>query len=346
MKKALIILGILLVLALAISCSPDQLMDTGKALGGLEDVGLGSRKSKPVADATENVKAYISEIEKAYSWPDPLVLPSPEGEKDPTATVNDKALFISTVDKTVNLLLDAKNSNGNAKVLREALNAKYEGKTKDAFSSRSVYAGLKKDVFMGGLLKSIEDLLADEDQRKNMVLVLAMLGLKGFTIDSVVTGIDTVKKLDTPIPLQSYDYSIILNATVLGQVKSIQEVMKTVSSGSGSGGKKIDPAILTNFMTDIKNSVGKRTTQTVGDKIFIGIAYSLVNKVYDINTAYVASRYYAESPEGSKYDLFFDYVLSAPEGKALFDSVLNYLDAISYIYDVKLDIAGLVAGMV
>ena len=131
--------------------------------------------------------------------------------------------------------------------------------------------------------------------------------------------------------------------------------VSTISSAEG-GGKKINMDILRRFQHDIVTSVGERNYQTVGDKIAVGIVYSLLSKVLDMNAAYkdpkydsddpAKKRYYYACEEGHKYDLFIDFILTETEGKSKLDGILGSLDAIGYIYGAKIDLAGLVAGAI
>ncbi|MBR4426705.1 MAG: hypothetical protein IKS77_03310, partial [Spirochaetales bacterium] len=106
MKKLFMILALVLSLALIISCSPDQLTKAGQLMYKLSDAGLVSRNSKYVDAAAENVKLFIEESEKAFDWPvdmTPTTYDVAVSFRDDAA----KASYVSTVDKTVELLLAA-----------------------------------------------------------------------------------------------------------------------------------------------------------------------------------------------------------------------------------------------
>ncbi|MBO4392878.1 MAG: hypothetical protein J5800_00905, partial [Spirochaetales bacterium] len=154
-----------------------------------------------------------------------------------------------------------------------------------------------------------------------------------------------IKTTEIPIPLQSYDYDLLVKE-LFPQIKSIQEAIQTESSASGGDKKNIDLEILRRFQKDIASSVGDRNYQTVGDKIAVGIVYSLLTKIIEIDTAYRNNpNYYGACEEGHKYDMFGDFILTEPEGKNKLDGILGCLDAIGYIYGAKIDIAGLIAGL-
>ena len=350
MKKSFIILGILIVVvALVVSCNPDQLSKTGQFLSNLSDAGLVSRNTKFVNDAAVNVKSFIEESEKAFDWPGSLE-PGPDYDVEVPFKIGDagEKFFVDTVDKTVEMLLAARDSSAKDAVLREALSAKYNGKTSreedHILTTKNLYNGIKRERHIQVILHVVETALSTPE-RSNMAFVLNMLGLKGITVDTVEEGINKAKEIELPFPLQSYDYALLVGK-LFDQVKAIQEAVQTSSSASGDR-KNVNLDALKRFQKDIATSTSERNYQTVGDKIAVGITFSILKKVIEINNAYVANpNYYGKCEEGHKYDLFFDFLLTEPEGKGKLDGLLSGLDAISYIYGVKLDMAGLISGAI
>lgn len=351
MRKLFIILSLVLSLALIISCSPDQLTKTGQLMYKLGDAGLVSRNTKYVEAAAENVKAYITESEKAFT------LGSPSPTDDPKFPNYDGSLsfkndackkqYLDTVNSTVENLLAARDSSAKDSVLRDALNAKYEGMTSkeeaniDAFNN--LFQGLIRNTTVGYLLRNI----ADEEKRANLVMLLAMLNIRvnSEDIEKIKKAVETIENTELPIPFQSCDYGIMMGM-LLERVTQIREAIQTLSNGS-TGDKKVDLSALKRFQDDIGKSVGKRTYQTVGDKITVGILYSIMSMIVEINDAYVANpNYYGKCEDGHKYDLIGEFILTEPEGKGKLDRILGGLDAIGYIYGVKFDMAGFVAGLV
>ena len=345
MRKLFIILSLVLSLALIISCSPDQLTTAGQVMYKLSDAGLVSRNSKYVDAAADNVKLFIEESEKAFDWPvdmTPTTYDVAVSFRDDAA----KASYVSTVDKTVELLLAAKDSSAKDAVLRDALSAKYNGHTNNdnIVTTKNLYDGLKREAFLGAMLTVVEDALSSPEA-SNMAFVLSMMGLNGVTTDTLGDAIAKIKTTEIPIPLQSYDYDLLVKE-LFPQIQSIQEAIQTESSASGGDKKNIDLEILRRFQKDIASSVGDRNYQNVGDKIAVGIVYSLLTKIIEINTAYRNNpNYYGACEEGHKYDMFGDFILTEPEGKNKLDGILGCLDAIGYIYGAKIDIAGLIAGL-
>ena len=338
MKKAFIILGILIVVALVISCNPDQLSKTGQFLSNLSDAGLVSRNTKYVDEAAANVKTFIEESEDCFNWPVDPSYP-PEGA-DPMVPFKDgkEQTYIDTVDKTVEKLLAARDSSAKDAVLRDALNKRYDGNNKNAPISKNLYNIVCREPTIGSLVNYLGS--ATHENRLNLVMMLASLGIRGVSVETLESGIDKMKEMDVPMPLSSMDYSIVV-IKLMNQISSIMELVQN----EGSGEKiNIDMSILDRFQKDIKGSVGSREYQTVGDKIAVGIVFSVLNRAIALNEAYKLTPEYLDAPEKHKYDEFGKFILTG--GKDKLDGVLGCLDAISYIYGVKLDLAGLVSSMI
>jgi len=307
----------------------------------LGDAGLGTKRKEAMNIATENVKAFIKESEENLH-----LVESTDPKFDSFLDFNNndaKKAYVATVNQTVNNLLSAKDSSAKSKALRDALNAKYEGKNSSK-AYRNLYKGLSRE---GVLLGNLLDHLEDEDKRQNLIMILSSFmhtKVDGSTLVKVQETIEKMKVTELPLPLQAGDYTMMISQ-LFPSIKSIVEAVKSSSSASGSG-RKMDMAALVQFQKDIMKSVGDRSYQTVGDKIVVGIVYSLLTTVVEIDKAYQLSPEYKEAEPGHLYDEFFTFVLDNEKGLVYVDRMLTYLEAISYIYDVKLDMAGLVSGLV
>jgi len=340
MKKSLILIVGILVLAVLAGCNADQISGFGKGMEGLSDLGLGQKKNESMNVAIENVKAYVETTEEYFTWPDSMDL-DPEMGIRKTVTIADKEGFISSVDSVVNKLLAAKESSAGTKKLRAALDAPYEGKGKDAVQEGKdyhvLYYGLREQSLVGGLL-----LRNFEDPTMNPGWIAEQLGM---TIEAARQLPEKLKGIRLPFVLLSVDVDLLLG--VLGsELQSIREIMKNESSGSDpkTGQSVLD--VLKQFQKDVLDNVGDRKTATVGDKIASGILFCTLSTIANVNDAYRLSPMYQELPENHKYDKFGDYILKDPNGINYFDKILNYLDAIGFIYDAKLDIAGLASGLI
>ncbi len=338
MKKSFIILVMIIVVALVVSCNPDQLSKTGQFLGNLSDAGLVPRNSKYVNDATANVKTFIEDSEKWFEWPvDPFY--PPEGPDPSVRFIDGKEQeYVKVVDATVAKLLAARDSSAKDATLRDALNQRYDGKNKAAPISKNLYDIVCREPTVGSLVKYLGS--ATPENRLNLVMMLASLGIRGVSVETLESDIDKIKTMDIPMPLSSMDYSIMI-IKLMSQISSIMELVQN----EGSGEKiNIDMSILDRFQKDIKSSVGSRDYQTVGDKVAVGIVFSVLNRAIALNDAYKLTPEYIDAPEKHKYDEFGTFILT--NGKDDLDGVLGCLDAISYIYGVRLDVAGLVSSMV
>ena len=340
LKKSIIVLCAVLLLALVIGCSADSIASFGKSLGKLSDATLVPRNPYYVEKATENVKAFIEESEKAFVWQDSY---EPEKTDGVLKFKSDemKVFYRETVDETVNLLLSARDSSASDKALRNALNAKYEGLSYGKSEARKiVFDALVRDQTVGGLLENLDD----DDKRANLIMLLAMWGIRvnSNQLETIKKTVQDLHTTEMPIPLQGCDINTMLTGRLFGQIKSIVNIIKS-NSGSEPGDKpKIDTSVFAKFREDIKTNVGSRDYQTVGDKIAVGIATCIMDMMIEVKNDFEAS---CTDPDNPDYGLFFDYVFENAEAKAKLDKILSYFDAMSYIYNSKLDIAGLVSGV-
>ena len=339
MRKPIVIAAVVLVLVLLAGCNAESIMKAGKAMGKLGDASLAARNSKAVDEAVENVKGFVEASEDAFDWPEgwPSQLDNiSDQDYRVSFKENGRKLFVGTVDTSIKKLLAARDSSADDSSLRTALKEEYAGKTVKAMKTKNLYAGLVRESTIGSLLTQIDSALQNPESRDNLVMILYAFGVKGVTADNIESAFNTMKSVELPMPFRSYDYTLLLGDLMV-KITSIQEALKTSA-------RPIDLSILTQFQKDLFASIGDRDYQTVGDKIAVGCVYSLLSKIVDIDTAYRKTDAYMNADETHKYSAFFEFVLS--EEKDLIDGMLCCLDAVSYIYDVRLDIAGLVAGLV
>lgn len=360
MKKSLILVSTIVVLAILVGCNADQISGFGKGLEKVGDLGLGQRRTEPMKAAVENVKTFIADTEKNFvlnpkeeatppkeGYPDyydaALVF---KGDSDAEKKENIKN-YRNAINQVVKTLLAAKDSSARSKALKDALNARYEGLTSEVTAYKNLHAGLAAEKILGYILRHID--LSISDNRENVVMLLhfAMgIDVKNDDLAAIEKGVNTLKTTELPFPVQSSDYSLMVGK-LFEQIKTIVTVVRESSAGgSESGGSKIDKTALINFQKDIATSVGSRDYQTVGDKISVGIVYEMMSTIIDIDNEYQLSPEYTQAEVGHKYDKFFEFVFENNKGLDYVDKMLNCLDAISYIYDVKLDMTGLVKGMI
>ena len=359
MKKSLILISALVVLAVLVGCNADQISGFGKGMEKIGDMGLGQRRTEPMNAAVENVKTFIADTEKYFKlMPKQDAYTPVEGYPDyydaylsfkSTSEIpTEKAieLYRNTVNQTVKTLLAAKDSSARSKALKDALNAKYEGLSSEVATYKNLHAGLSAEYMLGNILRRVD--LTIPENRENVVMILSFFlksGVKPDDLKAIEKGIQTLKDTNLPFPLQASDYSLMVGL-LIQQVQDIVTLVKESSSGSESGGSKIDLTALTNFQNDIASSVGSRDYQTVGDKISVGIVFEMMSTVIDIHNAYKLTPYYKEAEAGHLYDKFFEFLFEDSQGLNYVDKMLNCLDTISYIYDVKLDMTGLASGAI
>lgn len=344
MKKSMILVIALIVLAVLAGCNADQISGFGKNMEKLGDAGLGSRRSGPMNEATENVKTFVENSEKCFNWPDNIEFDGPKDVSAASVAFVDGtgAKFRETVETTINKLLAAKDSSAGSKDLRAVLNSKYDGITKEAQTEKNVYKIMKRSP--NGMASLMVTAVGDDSGHFNPAFARQKLQMMGLGEKAVEALINVLKK-DLPMPISTYDDFLIFNL-ITEKFMDLLNVYRTISSGSGGSGKKIDLTALATFQEDIAKSVGSRDYETVGDRMTFDILYYMIYSLSEVNEKYKASETYAHLDDDHKYDEFFDFILNDADGIVFFDKVLNCLDAISYIYDVKLDIASLVSGLV
>ena len=344
MKKFFVLITALIVLAVLAGCNADQIAGFGKGMENLSDLGLGQKRKEPMNAAIENIKTYIETTEKCFSWPEDMDF---DGEKDVSATLvkfsdTTGKLFRDNIEATIKKLLAAKDSSANSKELHNALNARYTGVTKDAKTEKTVYKILKRSP--NSIAGIMVNLLKDEEGHLNPAFArqrLKMFGLSDKAIDAVVSLIEK----ELPMPVSTYDYFITLEL-LTSKFMDLMSVYQSISGSSGGSGKKVDLSALQHLKDGITKSIGNRDYGTVGDRLAFNILYYVIYSLSEVNDKYKASEAYARLDDNHKYDEFFEFALNDDIGFGFFDKVLNSLQAIGYIYDVELDVAGLISGAI
>ncbi|MBO6001566.1 MAG: hypothetical protein J6P81_07260, partial [Spirochaetales bacterium] len=125
----------------------------------------------------------------------------------------------------------------------------------------------------------------------------------------------------------------------MSRLSSVVSIVKSMSHADPGDKPKIDTSVIANFQKDIVSSVNDRDYQTVGDKVAVGILFGIMNEMAEVSVDF------EEHCKPVDYDLFFDFLMADDGAKASMDKILGYFDALSYVYNSKLDIAGLVSGV-
>ncbi|MBR2281872.1 MAG: hypothetical protein IJ863_04540, partial [Spirochaetales bacterium] len=236
------------------------------------------------------------------------------------------------VDETTLAVLKAKVSGAKDGSLRAALNEKYVGKYSEAKEYKNTLEGLHRTPVIGGFLTLLEN-------SETIKFLIQILNLDPSLAEQAGNIPDVLQNTDSPIPLRSFDYNIFADKILL----RLEDVKKMVENRNGAGKPvKIDLQVLLDFHNDVKASVGSRDYQTVGDKLAVGILYNLLSAVCDVIDAYKETPEYKEAESFEGFDA--NWIMANISDKV--DTVMGYIDAIGYIYDCKLDVAGLVGGMI
>jgi len=352
MRKSLIVITALVVLAVLAGCNADQVANFGRGMEKMSDAGLGSKRKEPMNKAVDAVKSYLAESESYFAWPGEEIVSTSEKDLSVPFTTEDGAeQFVNTVDETVKLILAAKDSSAKNTELQKALNQRINGKTANAKTSKNIFDIVKRysnpDDIISVIIGNFLDALKDEDGNFSAESAkTTFTGLFSSVGDKTVDTIIKIFEYNLPMPITTYEFDIIFNL-LLSKAQDLLEVFNTISASSGSGDankRSLNLQAIKQLQEDIAKSVGDRNYETVGDKLTFNIVYSLLNSLAEVNEGYKLTDAYLNSTK--KYEGFMDYLLGSEKGKVLFDTVLNDLEAIAYIYGVKFDMAGLVAGMI
>ena len=322
-KLGIVAAIVVVALCLFVGCSADALMKTGKTLGKLGSAGFGTVGDEHVAAATTAVKGFVERYEDSLDWSGVHRTVDPEGKehfddyvflkfKDGSEGI---PAFTSLLSETVSSIIKAKESGASDEALRAALDAKYDGVAKDWNAYRVLGPALNASE-IGALLSLMPGASAD-----------------------------SIKNIKMPFLTNSGEYQIIINRAIndiaMTHLTDVMSMVTFFKNGGGGGGgeSKFKIEDLKYIPQRMDAYVGDRTYVTVGDKITACMAIDLVNAVYDVFLRFIAE--FPCDPEGKNFEnLNAEWVLG--KCSAELDRVMADLEALAYIYDFNLDVAGLV----
>ena len=319
-KLGIVAAIVVVALCLFVGCSADALMKTGKTLGKLSSAGFGTVGDEHVASAAAYVRDFVDDYEGTLDWSAVNRTVDEEGKEhfSDFAFLKFKTgpegipAFTNLMNQTVAEIIKAKESGASDDTLRAALDARYEGVSKDWTAYR--------------------------------VLGPALNASGIGTVLSLIPGssTDSIKNVKLPFPTNSGEYQIILNRALNDiAMNHLQDVLSMVTyfKGKSPGGEsKFKIGELKYIPERISSYVGDRKYVTVGDKIAACMVIDIFNAAYDVYLRFLAEFPY--DPDGKNYDnLKAEWIL----GKcgAELDRIMADLEVLSYIYDFNLDVAGL-----
>jgi uncharacterized membrane protein YgcG len=260
------------------------------------------------------------------------------------------------------------------KPIRAVLDSRYEG---------YAYSGYEAYRKFGGILdswKEMSELLENLDVLLDWVNIINMLAESPViesTTAKVRSIIDATREFDMVIPVQTHDVfmivdkvkDIVFNHYELGLRIALEKLDDALEEGggqSGGGGQssggsqgggsssKFNINDLRYIYDGIVAYVGGRTYQTLGDKISICLIYDVLDAAKSILDTYRENNPddFPEAEESKEDDeaykrwyshLDYKWVLTNCESDL--DRVISDLTMITYIYDIRIDIPGLVSGV-
>ncbi|MBP5162056.1 MAG: hypothetical protein ILP16_03670 [Spirochaetales bacterium] len=326
-KLGIIAAFLVVALCLFVGCSADALMRTGKTLGKLGSAGFGNAGDEHVAFAVDSVKGFVERYEDTLDWSAVHRTVDPEGKEhfDDFAFLKFKGgsegipSFSNLMSETISAIIKAKETGASDSELRAALDARYEGYADEWFAYKVLGPAL--DASGIGVLLAV---------------------LPGASADAV-------KNVSMPFITNSGEYQVIINRAIndiamthLSDVMSLVTFYRNGGSGGGGGGgeSKFKIEDLKYIPERMNEYVGDRTYVTVGDKITACMAIDIVNTVYDVFLRFITEFPCDPDGQGKNFEnLNAEWVLGKC-GTEL-DRVMADLEALGYIYDFNLDVAGL-----
>ena len=327
MRKFIIVICSVLVLALVAGCSADSIMSTGKAMGKIGNATIGGVGDKLADKATASVEGFIEKLEALLAFDG--VERTGEGADEKISGLVSLAgggfsdEYSKLMKDTVDSLLAANDSSSSDSRIRAALNTPY----KDYDGVKKPYKGKTYD-WSGH--KAMKELINCSAIPTNMI--------------SMVPGFDVTKLYvyNVPFPFHESDIIALITRAANTAISNFA-LVKKIMNGGGGGQSKFNISQLKYIPESIEAYVGNRIDPSVGDKLAFYIVYDLVD-----TTSLVLKKYreaYPSEESGKEYDNFTADWLLKNCGTEL-DRVMADLSAIGYIYDFGVDVSGIVASLI
>ena len=305
-----------------VGCSADQLVSAGSTLGRLKNAGTGHGGDGYVQSATENVRDFVNVYESCvnYDWSVRKTDASGKERVDGNIAVYPFEEVLARLDSTIlvtaSTLVRAAQGSSPDSGLRAALDTPYKS-----------YQGRTVDWYC---YKRLGDFFQVSDQAG--AIATAILG----------TGVD-MRRLNeavVPFPMQVSDLLVIVNKAfdMTKHTGFLLKILKTNQGRGLEGARDIDLSFITE---GIAAYVGGRMEMTVGDKITVCLLYDAIDLIIRSLDLYVE-----QHPEEKDAAGFYTYASFTARwilencGEDL-DRLMTDIEAVGYIYDFNIDVAGL-----
>ncbi len=329
MKRMFVFLSIILVVFLVSGCNADILEAFGEWSVGFRDAGLADVGASRDDDAVEASESLMALMEKSLGVSSSLtvrydisvspLLGLTKSEMSPTGAyelecevflypgAKDAVLQgISDYIRKIAMLSDVQGA-GNA--LRSRLSAASSGKTGSRPCHKNLY-----DIVTG-----------------SETYVKELLPLVNSTLVPITMGdIYGLKKYYAPIPLQTYDFSLLFPP-----LKKLYLDYQDVAP------EEEDPLFLeklkdffSEFLDEIENSVGDRDYKTICDEFTVFIVLGMIQDLDQILLERVAYGARFGTPDD------ISWILSNCSEEL--DGILGGIDAIAYMYGIECDSCALI----
>ncbi len=321
MKRIMVLLSIVLGLFLLSACNADFLASFGEWAGGLRDAGLvdvGEIQADKTLEAAKDLVRSIDEnvmvdgpLTKRYGLY--LTLLGIRYKENPTGgeyEFESEAYFqaaekevLERVENLTRAIAKLREVGGSDAGLRKLLDSRYEGITSSRPFHRNIY-----DVIVGS-----------ETYAKDVYPILRSI-LSGVSF----SDLEALKAYDSPIPLQTYDFSLLYPS-----LKNLILDYRAVKPEELSPFIKTVIEFFISILPEIELSVGDRDYRTMCDELALFILFGMVE---DLDRIFVERAAYG-SRFGESDDL--PWLLSTC-GEQL-DGFLCSIDAIAYLYGIESD---------
>ena len=317
-------------LCLFVGCSADALMKTGKTLGKLGSAGFGTEGDEHVAGAADSVKGFIEGYEDCIIWDGSCkrnVDPNTGKETitgDLRRNPESKATMYNLLGDVISKIQKAKDSKADDSELRKAIETLY----KDYDGEKKSYTGQTIEWFGHLNIKDILDTMPDIGN------VITRVFPSGYDLTKVYS-------VNIPFPIQGSELATLISYLFdnMGSILSHYLGLSAKIKRAGGGGSNFKIEDLKYIQDGVKNHVNGRSDPTVGDKITFCILYDIVDSAIT-----VLNRYVKLHPDEDQDHIFDDLNAGWILGNCSdeLDRIMVELEAIAYIYDFNLDVAGLV----
>jgi len=335
MKRIFVAISIILVVFLFSGCDADVLTAFGEWSLDLRDSGLVEIGNEKTDKAVEAAKSLMESIEENVRIASSLTIKydlkfipllgarykvnpsngryefeckaSFYGAKEEDVLSPEEEV-LQKISEFITAIAQLKDFQENDSGLREVLETSYTGKTSSRPCHRNLY-----------------ELVVGSETYATDVFTLVRSPLIPFSL----SDLNSLKSYNSPIPLQTYDFSLLYS-----RLKNIVILAVPKTSTSSSGSSDMDflvelASFFLSYLKEIENVVGDRSYKTVADVLTVFVILKILDSVDSVLTEMNVSNRTFDDED------YVSWLLS--QCTLQVDEILGGIDAIAYIYDIEAD---------